>query len=75
MVFQLSPDGTETVLHSFAGSEGASPRSGLIGDGAYLYGKTIGVIGGAGSGVVFKLSASGAETVLHSFRGSDGLFP
>ena len=75
VVFKLSPGGTETVLYSFCSlpscSDGHAPKAGLIGDGAYLYGTTVG--GGASdAGTVFKLSPSGTETVLHSFTGSDG---
>ncbi|HEY4847737.1 MAG TPA: choice-of-anchor tandem repeat GloVer-containing protein, partial [Methylocella sp.] len=63
---------TETVLHSFTGSDGANPDAGLIADNAgNLYGTTSN--GGAfGQGVVFKLSPGGTETVLHSFTGGDG---
>src|ERR1700731_4210068 len=58
---------TETVLHSFTGSDGAFPGAGLIADGAgNLYGTTAN--GGAfGDGVVFKLLPGGTETVLYSF--------
>ena len=87
-VFKLTPPAkgqtawTETVLHSFAGSNGANPGAGLVADkqGA-LYGTTPG--GGSGDkGTVFKLTppAKGqtawTETVLYSFTGgSDGLSP
>jgi uncharacterized repeat protein (TIGR03803 family) len=82
VVFKLSPDGTETVLHTFTGgSDGANPIAGLIADRAgNLYGTTF-FGGGRGScyrgcGVVFKLSPDGAETVLHTFTGgSDGSSP
>jgi uncharacterized repeat protein (TIGR01451 family) len=76
VVFKLSPDGTETVLHNFAGSpnDGANPNGGLIQDSTgSLYGTT--VSGGAnGAGTIFELSQTGTETVLHSFGGfsSDG---
>ena len=79
VVFMLAPNGTETMLHSFAGSptDGASPQAGLIIDGAgNLYGTTAN--GGASDfGVVFKLAPNGTETVLHSFAGgpSDGAGP
>jgi uncharacterized repeat protein (TIGR03803 family) len=73
---------TETVLHSFTGSDGAFPLAGLIADSAgNLYGTTVsggtgGCSQGAGCGVVFKVSPSGTETVLYSFTGgSDGAFP
>jgi uncharacterized repeat protein (TIGR03803 family) len=81
-VFRLAPDGTETVLYSFAdGSDGAQPLSNLIADDqGIFYGTTFGG-GGAdcssyGCGTVFKLAPDGTETVLHSFTGgSDGAWP
>jgi uncharacterized repeat protein (TIGR03803 family) len=79
-VFKLAPnaDGswTESVLHSFKGSDGAVPAAGLIFDAAgSLYGTTA-YGGSSGHGTVFKLtpSADGSwtESVLHSFNGNDG---
>ena len=70
-IFKLSPDGSETVLHSFAGGpvDGASPYGGLLQDAAgNLYGTTY-AGGTSGNGVVFKLSPDGTETVLYSFAG------
>jgi uncharacterized repeat protein (TIGR03803 family) len=82
-VFKLTPnaDGswTESVLHSFNGSDGSSPFAGLIFDAAgNLYGTTS-LGGGSNFGTVFKLTpnadGSWAESVLHSFIGSDGSYP
>ena len=81
VVFKLAPDGTETVLHSFAsagGSDGTNPYAGLIADKkGSLYGTT--ELGGAGCngrfgcGTVFKIAPDGNESVLHPFTdGSDG---
>jgi uncharacterized repeat protein (TIGR03803 family) len=76
-VFKLVPDGSETVLHSFAnGSDGRLPLENLIVDHAgNLYGTT--TYGGTYSaGTVFRLAPDGTETVLHSFaNGSDGAYP
>jgi uncharacterized repeat protein (TIGR03803 family) len=77
-VFKVTPTGTETVLQSLGGAEGANPYfAGVVRDKAgNLYGTT--TAGGAnGSGTVFKLSPTGTETVLHSFTldGKDGVFP
>ena len=77
-VFQVTPTGTETVLQSFGGAEGANPYfSGVVRDKAgNLYGVTS--QGGAnGFGMVFKLTPTGTETVLHSFAtdGKDGYRP
>ena len=60
---------TETVLHSFTGSDGATLQPGLIADSSGdLYGMT--TQGGAsGQGVVFKLAPAGTFRVLYSFCG------
>jgi len=70
-VFELSPnsDGTwtETVLHSFNGTDGYDPTNSLLifDKAGNIYGTT--QVGGAyGGGTVFKLNA-GSETVLYSF--------
>src|SRR5262249_29694275 len=70
VVFKVAPDGTDTVLHAFTGSDGAQPLAGLIADSSGdLYGTT--QFGGAsGNGVVFKLSPDGSYTVLYSFAGA-----
>ena len=77
-VFQMTPTGTEAILHSFDDSDGANPTGGLVFDAkGNLYGTTSS--GGAyGWGTVFKLTPSGGnwkETVLHSFKSSDGAAP
>lgn len=73
-VFELSPnsDGTwtETVLHSFSGTDGDNPSNSLLifDKAGNIYGTTEG--GGAhGHGAVFGLKLSGGwtETVLYSF--------
>jgi uncharacterized repeat protein (TIGR03803 family) len=78
-VFKLAPDGTETVLYSFAGGSDGSPWGGLVRDNeGNLYGTTwVGGsgCGGAGCGTVFELNPTGTKTVLHSFNGSDGASP
>jgi len=70
---------TERVLHQFAGSDGATPRAGLIMDSSgNLYGTTS-QGGASGHGTVFQLinsSGSYTEKVLYSFAGgSDGSLP
>jgi len=79
VVFELSPDGkgnwTETVLHSFVGSDGDGPKAPLTLDAAgSLYGTT--QFGGAqGTGAVFGLTrgrgGKWTEQVLYSFGNSD----
>jgi uncharacterized repeat protein (TIGR03803 family) len=83
-VFKISPEGAETILHSFTGIDpngppydGANPQSGVIMDNAgNLYGATW--QGGANdTGTVYRISPSGTEVVLYSFGpvGTDGLNP
>lgn len=76
-VFELTPTGTETVLHSFSGPpDGWTPQSGLVRDGkGNLYGQTY--LGGPGGrGIVFEVTPAGKETVLHGFTGgADGGIP
>ncbi len=76
VVFEISPNGVETVLHSFDDADGGNPLGSLIKDRAgNIYGTTF--FGGKNNGgVVFKLSPDGVETVLHFFGGlSDGKWP
>jgi len=76
-IFRIAPDGTETILHAFAGTktDGGAPYAGLVRDTAgNLYGTTT-EGGKAGQGTVFKLSSHGKLTLLHSFTGTDGATP
>jgi uncharacterized repeat protein (TIGR03803 family) len=75
-VFEISPAGTETLLHVFSGSpDGMRPEGGLIQDSAgNFYGTTIqgGASGNAtffGYGSVYKVDVSGNESVLYNFTG------
>jgi uncharacterized repeat protein (TIGR03803 family) len=76
-VYKVSPQGKETVLHSFSAiaiENGVFPHGGLVSDSAgNLYGTTYD--GGAfHTGVVFKLTPAGSYSVVHNFGGSgDGL--
>lgn len=74
-VFKVDTTGTETVLYTFQGPDGAYPYGGVILDAqGNLYGTTF--RGGAyGYGTVFKLDTNDVETVLHSFNGDDGKYP
>lgn len=82
-VFKLSPAGSETILHSFAGGsgDGAYPLAPVVRDASgNLYGTTFSGGGtacsGEGCGTAFELTSGGAENVLHEFTdGSDGALP
>src|SRR5882762_6922293 len=77
-VFQLTPAGTLTVLHEFAGgTDGAAPAAGLIqaADGNF-YGTTS-QGGASNAGTVFQLTPAGTLAVLYTFTGgsTDGAAP
>lgn len=64
-----------TTLHSFDGSDGRLPVSGVIQatDGRF-YGTT--TYGGARDmGTIFKMTLAGRVSILHTFRGPDGAYP
>lgn len=80
VVFELTPNGdrngawTETVLHSFNGSDGAYPNYGLKRDSqGNLYGTTFSGTGAQNGGIAFELSPGGngawTFTLLNSFGG------
>ncbi len=81
-VFKLSPDGTETVLHSFCSRSGCSdgfgaPMFPLIMDekGNLIGATTNGGLAGCdslGCGVVFKIAPDGRDKVLYAFCALDG---
>jgi len=80
VVYKMTPSGTITVLHNFAGypTDGAQPIGVLAQatDGS-LYGATY--LGGANNqGAVFKITTAGKYTLLYSFHnvgGSDAMNP
>jgi uncharacterized repeat protein (TIGR03803 family) len=76
-VYQIAPDGTESLIYSFTGQEdGAGPTGGVIQDDVgNLYGVTS--AGGdlscvysstPGCGVVFKILTNDTERTLHTFN-------
>src|SRR6202451_138306 len=80
-VYELSPSGTETLLHSFVGGtkDGCLPfGTPFMDEQGNLYGTTY-ACGSFNQGIVWKLSTKGTETVLHNFdtNGSsdDGAYP
>ncbi|HXM21704.1 MAG TPA: choice-of-anchor tandem repeat GloVer-containing protein [Terriglobales bacterium] len=76
LVWKVSKNGTETVLHNFAGaSDGQSPLAGVIVDAAgNIYGST-NTGGASGFGTAFELDKNGKLTLLHTFTGgTDGKY-
>jgi uncharacterized repeat protein (TIGR03803 family) len=76
-VWKVNANGTESVLHSFAGgtADGEYPLAGVIVDASgNVYGST--ETGGATNvGTVYKISPNGKFTLVHSFTGTDGKYP
>jgi uncharacterized repeat protein (TIGR03803 family) len=69
-LFKLAPDGTETILHVFAGGakDGSSPSGNLVMDASgNLFGTTL--YGGSQKyyGTVFEVTPAGQERLVHSF--------
>lgn len=87
IVFQLAPTSsgpwTETILHTFDGTDGSGPYSFFIDASGTIFGTAFeGGLPGCNTGtcgVVFSLSPSSAgwtETTIHRFNGArDGNFP
>ena len=78
-VFEITPIGTLTRLHSFCSKSGctdgeytyATPIQGTDGN---FYGTTY--LGGSNElGTVFQITPTGTEITLHTFRGPDGSQP
>jgi uncharacterized repeat protein (TIGR03803 family) len=81
IVFEIAPDGTESVLYAFKGGhDGSGPQAGVVSDQAGdLYGTTYDGGGsgfnGVGCGTVYKLAANGSEKVLCALHGAHGSHP
>jgi len=65
-LFRVEADGTVTVLHAFAGTDGNWPGPLTLGTDGWLYGTT-GYGGASGMGNIYKVSTSGEFVVLHEF--------
>jgi uncharacterized repeat protein (TIGR03803 family) len=74
-VYRITSSGKFTVLHTFAGSDGANPYAPLVqGLDSGLYGTT--AFGGShGEGTIFRAASSGEYRVLFNFDGTHGRNP
>jgi uncharacterized repeat protein (TIGR03803 family) len=75
-IFRMGLSGKITLLHSFAGTDGEFPLTGLTlgADGDYYGATTEG--GSSDNGMLFKLTPSGTYSILYEFTGgSDGASP
>ena len=82
--FSITAAGSEKVLHSFDGSDGANPSAGLLDVNNRLYGTTFegGTSSGChasgynGCGTVFSITVNGKGHLLYSFGGgTNGRYP
>ena len=80
-IFEFTPEGAFTTLHTFDITDGANPVTALIQatDGNF-YGTTSGTgsrgtCSGNNCGCVFQLTPDGTLTTLHSFDKTDGMNP
>ena len=69
-VYSVTASGTETVMHSFTGSDGENPDGPLTNVKGTLYGTTY--QGGAASGTVFSITPSGTYNVVYNFGVASG---
>jgi uncharacterized repeat protein (TIGR03803 family) len=75
-IFEITPDGTPTILYSFMGaSDGSYPNSALVpGRDGNFFGTTS--VGDGQNGTIFKVSTNGDLDTLYSFTGElDGTQP
>ena len=75
-VYRITPQGTITTLHSFAGPDGANPgKEAVVGLNGNIYGTTL--FGGSNDyGTIYTITPQGTFTSLYSFtNGLDGAFP
>jgi uncharacterized repeat protein (TIGR03803 family) len=76
VVFEVTAAGTESVLYTFTGVDGATPALGLVRDSRGNIYSTTEYGGAFNLGTVFELTPNGVESVLHSFTGlADGELP
>jgi uncharacterized repeat protein (TIGR03803 family) len=84
-VFEITPTGVLTTLHSFNGADGADPAVGLTqGSDGKLYGTTfqggnLSLCNGTGCGAIFSIVPGGTPVTLYNFCSqtncADGSYP
>jgi uncharacterized repeat protein (TIGR03803 family) len=68
-VFEITPNGTLTTLHSFNGTDGKWPEGALVQSAIGNFYGTTSLGGTNDSGTVFEMTPSGTLTTLHDFCG------
>ncbi|HEX4159103.1 MAG TPA: choice-of-anchor tandem repeat GloVer-containing protein, partial [Rhizomicrobium sp.] len=71
-IFEITPDGKESLLHSFGGAgDGSTPDGAVtIESNGDMYGTTS-YGGSSENGVIWKLAADGTYTVVHNFSADE----
>ena len=73
-VFKITPTGTMTVLHSFAGNDVAVDSGLTLGSDGNFYGTTI--YGGSNYGTLFVITPDGVMNIVYDFTGqNDDAYP
>lgn len=77
IVFSVTPQGDEKILHTFTVSDGAGPIGPLVNVRGVFYGTTISGGGPSSLGEVFSIDTKGNFNVVRAFQGgsSDGIQP
>jgi len=74
-LYKITPSGTASALHTFNGTDGASPHAPLVqGTDGNFYGTTY-TGGYKGNGTIFRVSPSGKFLPLFNFHGTNGSNP
>ena len=77
-IFEVTPNGTFTLLHNFTGGDGCYPYATLVqGSDGNLYGTAAagGAHNGYNAGTFFNITPGGTFTLLHVFDKTDGTGP
>lgn len=77
-LFEMTPNGTFTLLHTFTALDGCYPQATLVqGSDGNLYGVAAagGAHNGYNAGTFFNITPSGTFTLLHVFDKTDGAYP
>lgn len=74
-VFEVTPTGKLTVLHSFDSTEGEEPYGLIAASNGKFYGTTAFGDALGGLGTVFEITSTGTLTTLYSFDGTEGGVP